>query len=254
MQLSDEAIVCAVLPHGEHGAVVRLLTPSSGLVAGYVRGGRSRKLRPVLQPGNAVQAALRGRVEAQLPGLTVELLRSRAPLALDRLAAPAVEWLCSLTAAALSEGIAYPRVYPALAGLLDVMDHAEEARLWMAGLVRYELLLLEQLGFGLDLGSCAATGRRDDLAFVSPKSSRAVSREAGLPYAARLLPLPAFLRGDGGSPDWDAIADGLRTTGYFLERDVLNSGRRAELLAARERLVGRLAPKRAAPTGTFEER
>ena len=243
MDLTDEAIVCAVLPHGEHGAVVRLFTPSTGLVAAYVRGGRSRKMRPVLQPGNLVQASLRARVEEQLPGATIELLRSRAPLAMDRLAAPGIEWLCGLTAVTLPERMAYPQLHSALAGLLDVMDHADDPRLWAAGLVRYELLLLQQLGFGLDLSECAATGSKDDLAYVSPKSSKAVSRGAGQPYAARLLPLPAFLRGNGGTPSWDDIADGLKTTGYFLERDLLNSGRRHEMLAARERLVNRIAQK-----------
>lgn len=242
MHLTDEAIVCAVLPHGEHGAVVRLLTRSAGLAAGYVRGGRSRKMRPVLQPGNAVQAELRARVEEQLASLTVELLHSRAGLGMDRLAGPAVEWLCGLTATTLSEGSAYPQVYPALGGLLDVMEHSDDPRLWMAGLVRYEMLLLEQLGFGLDLSECAATGSKGDLAFVSPKSSRAVSRAAGEPYAARLLPLPVFLR-EGGAASWADINDGLRTTGYFLERDVLNGGKRGDLLAARERLVSRLAAK-----------
>ena len=242
MQLTDEAIVCAVLPHGEHGAVVRLLTRSAGLAAGYVRGGRSRKMRPILQPGNVVQAELRARVEEQLAGLTVELLRSRASLGMDRLAGPGVEWLCGLTATTLSEGSAYPQVYPALGGLLDVMEHSDDPRLWMAGLVRYELLLLEQLGFGLDLSECAATGSKDDLAFISPKSSRAVSRAAGEPYAARLLPLPVFLR-EGGPASWADINAGLRTTGYFLERDVLNGGKRGDMLAARERLVSRLAAK-----------
>ena len=243
MHLTDEAIVCAVLPHGEHGAVVRLFTPSAGLVAAYVRGGRSRKVRPVLQPGNLVQASLRGRVDEQLPGAALELLRSRALLAMDRLAAPGVEWLCGVTAVTLAEGLAYPQLHSGLAGLLDVMDHADDPRLWIAGLVRYELLLLQHLGFGLDLPECAATGARDDLVYVSPKSSKAVSRGAGEPYAAKLLPLPAFLHGQGGTPGWEDIADGLKTTGHFLERDLLNYGRRGEMLKARERLVNRIGQK-----------
>jgi DNA repair protein RecO (recombination protein O) len=246
MHLTDEAIVCAVLPHGEHGAVVRLLTRSAGLAAGYVRGGRSRRMRPVLQPGNLVQAELRSRVEEQLAGATVELLHSRAGLATDRLAAAAVEWLCGVTATTLSEGSAYPELYPALGGLLDVMEHSDDPRLWVAGVVRYELLLLGKLGFGLDLSECAATGRRDDLAYVSPKSSRAVSRDAGLPYAERLLPLPGFLLGLAGVSSWRDIAAGLRTTGFFLERDVLNGGRRGDMLAARERLMSRVARTAAA--------
>ena len=244
MHLTEKAIVCAVLPHGEHGAVVRLLTQSAGLAAGYVRGGRSRKMRPILQPGNLVQVELRARVEAQLAGATVELLQSRAGLAIDRLTAPAVEWLCGLTATTLSEGSVYPQLYPALGGLLDVMEHSDDPRQWVAGLVRYELLLLSQLGFGLDLSECAATGSAEDLAYVSPKSSKAVSRGAGEPYASRLLPLPAFLRGEPGIASWAEISAGLRTTGYFLERDVLNGGKRADLLAGRERLVGRIGQQR----------
>ncbi len=240
MDLTDDAIVCAVLPHGEHGAVVRLFTPSAGLIAGYVRGGRSRRLRPILLPGNLVQAHLRARVEDQLAAATVELQKSRAALAMDRLTAPGVEWLCGLSAATLPEGHAYPQLHAALAGLLDLMDHADDARLWAARLVRYELLLLGQLGFALDLSECAATGQRDDLAFVSPKSSKAVSREAGQPYADRLLPLPAFLTGADTAPDWPDILAGFRTTGYFLERDLLNAGRRGDVLAARERLLARL--------------
>ncbi|MFC3711793.1 DNA repair protein RecO [Sphingoaurantiacus capsulatus] len=241
MDLTADAIVCAVLPHGEHGAVIRLFTSTSGLIAGYVRGGRSRRLRPVLLPGNLVQANLRARVEDQLAAATVELLRSRAPLAMDRLTAPGVEWLCGLTASTLPEGHAYAQLHAALAGLLEVMDHAEDVRLWAARLVRYELLLLSQLGFALDLSECAATGSRDDLVFVSPKSSKAVSRAAGQPYADRLLPLPAFLAGADAAPDWPDILAGFRTTGYFLERDLLNGGRRADILAARERLLARLS-------------
>lgn len=237
MHLTTEAVVCAVLGHGEHGAVVRLLTPTDGLVAGYVRGGRSRKLRPVLIPGNAVQASLRARVEEQLPAATVELLRSRALLTMDRLAAAGLEWVCALTATTLPESLPYPALYSALSGLIEVMEHADDPRLWVAGLVRYELLLLNQLGFGLDLSECAATGETSDLAYVSPKSSKAVSRTAGLPYAARLLPLPAFLRGQGGVPGWSDIAAGLKTTGYFLERDLLADRRGSQLLAARQRLA-----------------
>lgn len=243
MNLTDEAIVCAVLGHGENGAVVRLLTPSNGLIAGYVRGGRSRKLRPILQPGNLVQATLRARVSEQMPAATLELIRSRAPLTLDRMGAAAIEWMTALTAATVPEGMAYEQVYAALSGLLEVMDHADDQRLWMAGLVRYELLLLEKLGFGLDLSECAATGVKDDLAFVSPKSSKAVSRAAGEPYAGRLLPLPAFLRGKGGTPSWDEIADGMKTTGHFLERDLMTGGWRSQMLSTRERLVSRVGGK-----------
>ncbi|ATI80245.1 DNA repair protein RecO [Sphingobium yanoikuyae] len=236
--LITSGIVCALRAHGEHGAVARLLTPDHGLVAGYVRGGRSRALRPVLLPGNAVKAEFRARTEDQLASLTVELEHSRAPLLGEPLPAAAIDWTCALTAAALPEGTPYPTLYEALDGVLGAVEAAPAARGWAAALVRYELLLLAELGFGLDLSRCAATGTADDLAFVSPRSAAAVSRAGAEGYEARLLPLPPFLL-QGGAGDWPQIMDGLRLTGFFLERSVLTE-RRADVLAARERLVDRL--------------
>ncbi|MDH2133504.1 DNA repair protein RecO [Sphingobium yanoikuyae] len=236
--LITSGIVCALRAHGEHGAVARLLTPDHGLVAGYVRGGRSRALRPVLLPGNAVKAEFRARTEDQLASLTVELEHSRAPLLGEPLPAAAIDWACALTAAALPEGTPYPTLYEALDGVLGAVEAAPAARGWAAALVRYELLLLAELGFGLDLSRCAATGTADDLAFVSPRSAAAVSRVGADGYEARLLPLPPFLL-QGGAGDWPQIMDGLRLTGFFLERSVLTE-RRADVLAARERLVDRL--------------
>ncbi|RSU53220.1 DNA repair protein RecO [Sphingobium yanoikuyae] len=236
--LITSGIVCALRAHGEHGAVARLLTPDHGLVAGYVRGGRSRALRPVLLPGNAVKAEFRARTEDQLASLTVELEHSRAPLLGEPLPAAAIDWACALTAAALPEGTPYPTLYEALDGVLGAVEAAPAARGWAAALVRFELLLLAELGFGLDLSRCAATGTADELAFVSPRSAAAVSRAGGEGYEARLLPLPPFLL-QGGAGDWPQIMDGLRLTGFFLERSVLTE-RRADVLAARERLVDRL--------------
>ncbi|WIA54217.1 DNA repair protein RecO [Sphingobium sp. WTD-1] len=236
--LITSGIVCALRAHGEHGALARLLTPDHGLVAGYVRGGRSRALRPVLLPGNAVKAEFRARTEDQLASLTVELEHSRAPLLGEPLPAAAIDWACALTAAALPEGTPYPTLYEALDGVLGAVEAAPAARGWAAALVRYELLLLAELGFGLDLSRCAATGTADDLAFVSPRSAAAVSRAGAEGYEARLLPLPPFLL-QGGAGDWPQIMDGLRLTGFFLERSVLTE-RRADVLAARERLVDRL--------------
>ncbi|MGE5723178.1 MAG: DNA repair protein RecO [Sphingomonadales bacterium] len=238
MRLETQAIVCAVLAHGEHGAIVRALTPAGGMQAGYVRGGRSRRLRPVLQPGNLIQAEFRARSADQLAQLGVELVRSRAPLFGEPLPAAAIEWLCALTAAALPEGQDYPQLYVALDGLLAAIEAAPSARGWAAALVRYELLILAELGFGLDLSQCAATGARGDLAFVSPKSGRAVSKQAAGEYRDRLFPLPAFLV-EGGEASWQEIFDGLRVTGHFLARDLLIE-RQADTLAARERLLERL--------------
>jgi DNA repair protein RecO (recombination protein O) len=238
MHLRTQAIVLSVRAHGEHGAGVRCLTPADGVQPGYVRGGHSRKLRPILQPANLVLGEWRSRTEETLAGLTVELVHSRAPLHAEPLAAAALEWATALTAATLPDAQPYPRLYEALDGLLAAIEAAPGARGWAGALVRYELLVLAELGFGLDLDRCVATGSNDDLAYVSPKSGAAVSRSAAAGYEARLLRYPAFLRG-GGAAEWDDILDGLGLTGHFLERDLLH-GRAADALAARARLVERL--------------
>lgn len=239
MLLRAEALILSVRSHGEHGAVVRALTRERGVQPGYVRGGRSRRLRPVLQPGNRVIGEWRARTEEQLSGLTVEMVDSRAPLFAQPLPAAAIDWLTALTAVALPEAQPYPRLYDAIAAVLAAIEAAPAARGWATALVRYELLVLAELGFGLDLTQCVATGGQDDLAWVSPRRGGAVSRSAAAGHEARLLALPAFLAA-GGPADWDDIAAGLRITGHFLERDVLTD-RRAEPLAARGRLVDRLA-------------
>jgi DNA repair protein RecO (recombination protein O) len=238
MRLETPAIICSVRPHGEHGAIVRALTPRDGIRAGYVRGGRSRGLRPVLLAGNLVEAEYRARTDDQLPHLSVELTASRGALLDEPLAAAAIDWATALTASALPEGQDYPRLYEALDGLLAAIEAAPSARGWAASLVRYELLVLAELGFGLDLSECAATGARDDLAFVSPKSGRAVAAGAAEQYRDRLFPLPPFLL-SGAPAQWPDIFDGLRITGHFLARDLLIE-RQSTVLAARERLVERL--------------
>jgi len=237
--LTADAIVCAVRAHGEHGAILRALTQEAGLVAGYVRGGRSRRLRPILIPGNLVALELRARTEEQLGGATVELLQSRAPLLAEPLAAASIDWATSLTAATLPESQPYPALHAALSALLDAIGVAPSARQWAAALARYELLLLAELGFGLDLEQCVVTGALDDLAFVSPKSGGAVSVGAAQGYEGRLFRLPRFLRGVDASPSMADVLDALTITGHFLARDVLD-GRNRDLLTVRERLVDRL--------------
>lgn len=238
MHLLADAIVLATRTHGEHGVVARALTRADGVQPGYVRGGRSRQLRPVLQPGNIVRAEWRARTTDQLAALTVELVRSRASLHAEPLAAAAIEWVTALPAVALPEGQPYPHLYNGLCAMLDAIEAASAARGWAGALVRYELLVLAELGFGLDLSACVVTGAAEDLAYVSPRSGGAVARAAATGYERQLLPLPAFLR-DGGPADGAAILDGLRLSGHFLARDVMID-RRAEPLAARERLVDRL--------------
>ena len=238
MRIETAAIVCALRNHGEHGAIVRLMTPQEGLQAAYVRGARGRRMRPILMPGNAVQAQLSARTDTQLPQATVELVHSRGPLLSEPLPAAAIEWSCVLTATALPEGQAYPNLYSALQGLLDAIEAAPSASGWGAALVRFELLLRAELGFGLDLERCAVTGGNDNLVAVSPKSGRAVSAAEAEPYSGSLLPLPRFVR-EGGTADWREIAEGLDLTGHFLMRDVLTD-RSAPLADARMRLVDRL--------------
>jgi DNA repair protein RecO (recombination protein O) len=238
MRSETQAIVCALRSHGEHGAIVRLMTPEQGLVAAYVRGARGRRMRPVLIASNVVQAQLSARTESQLPQATVELLHSRGPLLSEPLPAAAIDWATVLTATALPEGQPYPRLYQALAGLLDAIEAAPSANGWGVALVRFELLLLAELGFGLDLERCAVTGANDDLIAVSPRSGRAVSAAEAEPYAGKLLPLPPFVR-EGGRAGWEEIAQGLDLTGHFLERDVLTD-RARPVAEARHRLVDRL--------------
>jgi DNA repair protein RecO (recombination protein O) len=238
MHLRAEAIILSVRAHGEHGAVVRALTESDGVQPGYVRGGRSRALRPVLQPANLVLGDWRARTEEQLAALTLELTHSRAPMFGEPLPAAALQWATALTAATLPDAQPYPRLYAALDGVLAAIEAAPAARGWAVALVRYELLLLSELGFGLDLERCAATGRNDELMFVSPKSGIAVSRTGAEGYERVLLRLPPFLTA-GGAAEWSDILDGLKLTGHFLQRDLL-IGKGAEVLAARERLIDRM--------------
>ncbi len=238
MRIETSAIVCALRSHGEHGAVVRLMTPEHGLQAAYVRGARGRRMRPVLIAGNLVEAQLSARTHTQLPQAAIELVHSRGPLLSEPLPAAGIEWSTVLTATALPEAQPCPRLFEALEGLLDAIEAAPSASGWGAALVKYELLLLAELGFGLDLDRCAVTGTSDNLVAVSPKSGRAVSAAEAVPYAGKLLPLPPFVR-EGGQASWQEIAKGLELTGHFLMRDLLTD-RWRPMAEARERLVDRL--------------
>lgn len=239
MHVLGEATILSVRWHGEHGAIVRAMGAGAGMLAGYVRGGRSRRLRPVLVPGNVVRAEWRARVESQLASLAVELVHSRAPLLAEPLPAAAIDWIAALTAAVLPEGQADADLHAALEGVFSAVEHAPSARGWAAALVRYELLLMGRLGFGLDLGRCAVTGAAGGLAFVSPRTGRAVSRAGAAGYEDRLLRLPAFVL-DGGGAGWEDILDGLALAGAFLDRDLLGDRRGGELMLVRGRLVERL--------------
>jgi len=173
-----------------------------------------------------------------LPQAEIELSHSRAPLLAEPLPAAAVEWAAALTATALPEGQPYPRLYEALEGLLAAVEAAPAASGWGAALVLYELLLLAELGFGLDLQRCAVSGATEDLIAVSPRSGRAVSGVEAVPYREKLLPLPRFMIG-GGRANLPDILEGLAITGHFLMRDLITD-RVAPIAEARARLVERL--------------
>jgi DNA repair protein RecO (recombination protein O) len=234
MDWTDTAIVLNARPHGETSAVLDLFTREHGRHHGLVRGGRSRKIRPILQTGNLVAVEWRARLEEQLGYFTVELDRPYAARALDdRLALSGIALLAS-HASLLAERDPHPNLFD-MARL--TLDHLDEPLLWPQLLVRFEIVLLAELGFGLDLERCAATGATADLAYVSPKSGGAVSAKAGEPYKDKLLPLPVFLRSQSAiATDPQDIADGFALTGYFLERHVFD-GRNLPLPPARQDLL-----------------
>lgn len=219
MQWSDEAIVLSVKPHGETAAIAELWTRSHGRHHGLVYGGRSRKLRPILQIGNHVDATWKARLADQLGHVSLELRHGYAAEAMDDVAAlAALTTLTSLTRL-VPERDPHPNLYEIT---LFVLGFLNDITVWPALLVRWEMALLEELGYGLDLTACAATGANDQLIYVSPKTGRAVSASAGEPYKDRLLALPAFLtKSRGGGVTTRDVIDGFRLTGFFLEQRVL---------------------------------
>lgn len=218
MEWRDEGIVLGTRRHGETSAILEVMTRAHGRHLGMVRGGRSRRLQPVLQPGNRVELVWRARLDEHLGTFSAEPVALAAARLID--SACAVYALQTLAGhlRLLPERDPHPGLFEALSVMIDhLADPAAAAEL----VVRFELLVLEELGFGLDLSRCAATGTSDDLAYVSPKSGRAVSRAAGDPWRERMLPLPAFLgrgvRLRAGAADIDAA---FRMTGYFFARHV----------------------------------
>lgn len=243
-----EALVLSVRAHGEHGAIARFLTFDAGLKAGYVAGGHGRAKRPLLQPGNRVTLSLRARLAGQLPGARLELAHSRALLAFEPWSAALTAWLCHLTTSALAEDVAHPRLAAALDALLSGLDAGLGGPAMGLALARYELLLLEELGFALDLEACALGGPADDLAFVSPRTGRAVSRarSAGQPWAHQLLVLPRPLL-TGSAGDADETAAALRLSAHFLRRQGLLDGSAEDLRGRAIRLAATAADPREAP-------
>ncbi|UGY03541.1 DNA repair protein RecO [Bradyrhizobium quebecense] len=221
MEWADEGIVLGVRRHGESSAIVELLTREHGRHLGLVRGGAGSRMRPLLQPGNSVTAVWRARLDEHLGMYALEGTRLRAATLLA--SSHAVYGVTHLAALArlLPERDPHQDIYEMLQGTLDDFDDAGVAAVH---LIRFELAMLTELGFGLDLENCAATGETSDLIYVSPKSGGAVSRAAGEPWRDRLLPLPAFLReGESGANSWSEqdLRDGFQITGLFLLRHVL---------------------------------
>jgi DNA repair protein RecO (recombination protein O) len=239
MNWDDDGIVLALKPHGETSAVAELLTRAHGRHLGLVRGGRKRAAA-LLQPGNSLRASWRARLSDHLGYYTVEPLRLRVAGLLDSAdALAALRAVAALTAASLPERDPHPELYD---GLTVLLDRLQESEVWPALYVRFEIGLLEALGFGLALDRCAVTGKSDDLAYVSPKSGRAVNRDAAGPYAEKLLRLPPFLLGSQAHPTLRDIVDGLVLTSYFLEHRVFLPHHKA-LPAARIALADRLCAK-----------
>lgn len=220
MEWQDEAIVLGVRRHGETSVIAEVMTRRHGRHMGLVRSGRSRSMQPVLQPGNSVDVVWRARLAEHLGEFRMEPTRLRAAALMETgLSVYGVQALAALLRL-LPERDPHPHLHEALA---VVLDHLTEPAVAGELFVRFELAVLEDLGFGLDLSECAATGTRADLVYVSPKSGRAVCRSAGEPYAARLLALPGFL-GDAQRPihaaDAMALGNAFRLTGFFLTRNV----------------------------------
>lgn len=236
MDWRDEGALISVRRHGETAAIIEVFTALHGRHAGVVRGGTSRKIAPVLQPGAQLDVTWRGRLEEHIGTFTVEPLKSRAGLMSDRLALAGLNAICALLHFALPEREAHPDLYAATVNLLDCLGAKQD---WVLDYLRWELMLLEELGYGLDLSRCAVSGGREDLAYVSPKSGRAVARDAAGDWADRLLPLPACLLGQGPATPGQLTA-GLSTTGHFLEHRLAHDLHR-KLPEARRRFIEMLS-------------
>jgi DNA repair protein RecO (recombination protein O) len=245
MEWRDEGLVIGVKWHGETGVIAELMTAAHGRYRGMVRNGRSKSMQPVLQPGNGVIAVWRARLDEHLGAFAIEGTRLRAGTIMACSMALHGVNLLAFWARLLPERDPHPSVYQAM---LLVADYLDDRAIAPALLVRFELAVLSELGFGLDLSCCAVTGQSDDLIYVSPRSGRAVSRLAGEPYASKLLRLPPFLTGKSLEelPQTDDLLAGFALTGYFLERHIL-SPRELAPPDGRRALIAELQPRPVSP-------
>lgn len=233
MDWRDQGVLLAVRRHGETAAIIEVFTAGHGRHAGVVRGGASRRFAAFLQPGAQLDVTWRGRLEEHLGSFQAEPVRSRAHLLADRLALAGLNAVTALLHFVLPEREPHAALYQRSVALLDRIGRDPA---WAADYLRWELLLLEEMGYGLDLAACAVTGDSDDLAYVSPRSGRAVSRWAAGAWADRLLPLPPCLREEGPAEPGE-VAEGLVTTGHFLETRLAHDLRARPLPEARKRLI-----------------
>lgn len=240
MEWREEGVLLSVRRHGENAAIIEVFTEARGRHAGVVPGGASRRTAPHLQPGAQLVLGWRARLAEHIGTFAVEPIRPRAAALLaDPPALAALAAVCALVAAALPERDPHPGLYRATTALLDALGELPD---WPRAYLAWEVRLLEELGFGLDLSACAVTGAREDLAFVSPRTGRAVSRAGAGPWADRLLPLPPCLT---GAPPVDAaeLAAALGVTGHFLDRHLAPARGGRPLPAARSRLLALLAAR-----------
>ncbi len=238
IEWQDEGVVLAARPHGETSVILEVFTPTKGRHAGVVRGGISRKMTPHLQPGGQISVTWKARLDSHLGSFAAEPLRSRAAAVMaDRLALAGLNAVCALLHHILPEREAHLPLYERTQGLLDLLGQTD---VWPLAYLRWEQAVLEEMGFGMDLSACAVRGVNEDLAFVSPKSGRAVSREAAGEWADRLLPLPPVLAGKGDASEAE-IVRALGTTGWFIENRLVRSLGDRPMPAARARLLDAIA-------------
>lgn len=238
MDWRDEGIVLVVRKHGETSVIAEVLTAVHGRHAGVVRGGVSRKLKPILQPGNQLQVEWSARLETHLGAFKIEPLKSRAAQVMgDRCALEGLNAICALASFCLGEREPAPAIYALTQSLLDEIGLHDA---WPVKYARWEAQLLGYLGYGLDLENCAGTGQDTDLIYVSPNTGRAVSAQAGAPYADRLLPLPKLLKDESDTGTTEEVLKSLRTTGHFFQSSVAPVLGKDKLPPARERFISAL--------------
>lgn len=239
MEWRDQGALLSVRKHGETSAIIEVFTKDHGRHAGVVRGGVSRKIAPALQPGAQLDLVWRARLEEHIGSFSVEPVKSRAVVLSDRLALAGLNAVTALLGFALPEREPCADLYHKTQAMLDLLTSNDA---WPTAYLKWELAVLEELGFGLDLETCAVTGGADDLIYVSPKSGRAVSAAAAGEWADRLLPLTPQMRGPGDGALSDVVA-GLTTTGHFLTNRLAGSLGHKPLPEARARLIDRLRRK-----------